>query len=879
MRTNAISHYKKELVDRTKVNINKKYKGVILEDFLRDFNITKLTFEQKQIFLHHIQKCHQFINKSNHFIYEDLIDKTMKLFQRFGNLNNVDNLKLTAVNFLFLITHRNGVVYDGYTNSIKNLINMLDSKIYKDSIDSQIYKDSIDSNVYYEDLNKMSESLDLAKLHVSKKCLFEHKQKIRNIDIIIKAIKNKLNGDDQEINSDNPQITKILDLIKNKYSLNYLTYEIGRYLNTHRNKFGIFNYGNYTKSYVSFFHNFFNSLLDKWVNEASSDKQKKARLSARESIKSVYETNSKVLNLSNKNLDEVPPRSILKYVRHINILNLGNNKIKEIKAGAFNDLGNVIKLNLNNNKIKEISVGSFDGLRQLTDLYLENSGIEEIKADAFSDLGNVIKLNLNNNKIKEISAGSFNGLRQLTDLYLENSGIEEIKADAFSDLGNVIKLSLNKNKIKEISAGSFNGLKQLKSLHLFNNEIEEIKAYAFNDLGNLKNLSLRSNKIKDIELGSFIGLGNLGILFLENNKLEEIKPNSFSGLDKLRTLYLDNNKIKRIKTQYFGGLPNLINLQLDYNPIEEIEEGALDNVGRLSSINVLEIRRRISMFKPQEITEPLTFEEELMKLFKRVGNLTYKLTFNWNNSNMVYGFRDFISRINRVRSVQHGNDLLIEGIYNNLVNIIIIMDQDESFRNDCNGIAVGSLGNCYDPIFLGYLRMVIYYNILDRENDYNSIRNIFNRIRYHSTFDYIAGIVASKIEQLNKSLGEGVELQLLTLLNVDISSLLKLPKGHMSPPIAIDFVNSVFYNNKLRKLKKDQKYFVKMVRDYFNNLDNFYLKLLDHEVIQKTYEAPLANIARKYENEEANGNITAYNKRKSEQVRYLKDVLKNLNLG
>ena len=94
-----------------------------------------------------------------------------------------------------------------------------------------------------------------------------------------------------------------------------------------------------------------------------------------------------------------------------------------------------------------------------------------------------------------------------------------------------------------------------------------------------------------------------------------------------------------------------------------------------------------------------------------------------------------------------------------------------------------------------------------------------------------------------------------------------------------NLVKEVFYNNDSNKLNLDQEDFAEMAREYFNNLDNFYSKLLDHEVIQKTYEAPLADIARKYEDEEADGNISAYNKRKSEQVRYLKDILKNLNLG
>ena len=126
--------------------------------------------------------------------------------------------------------------------------------------------------------------------------------------------------------------------------------------------------------------------------------------------------------------------------------------------------------------------------------------------------------------------------------------------------------------------------------------------------------------------------------------------------------------------------------------------------------------------------------------------------------------------------------------------------------------------NSNDLIYLGYLRMVMAFNIFNRNSDYNSLSNIFIRTRYHKTFDYIINIVRARVKKMKKPTTELSKLQLITLLNVDISSLLKLPKSEI---LYRDEIVKTFYNGKEIEFNKVQKRCVSMATEYFNNVNNF----------------------------------------------------------
>ena len=150
-----------------------------------------------------------------------------------------------------------------------------------------------------------------------------------------------------------------------------------------------------------------------------------------------------MLDLSNKNLTEIPPE--IPQLTSLQYLNLRNNQIREIPE-ALAQLTSLQLLDLSNNQISEIP----KALAQLTPLqvlYLSHNQIREIP-EALTQLTSLQILGLTNNQIREIPKA----LAQLTSLqvlYLSNNQIREIP-EALAHLVNLKRLVLENNPITNV---------------------------------------------------------------------------------------------------------------------------------------------------------------------------------------------------------------------------------------------------------------------------------------------------------------------------------------------------------------------------------------------------------------------------------------------
>jgi len=268
------------------------------------------------------------------------------------------------------------------------------------------------------------------------------------------------------------------------------------------------------------------------------------------------------LNLSHLNLSEIP--SEINELFHLQILNLRQNNITEIKN--LDALVYLTDLDLFSNQINEIK--NLDSLVNLNNLYLGSNQITEIKN--LDNLVNLSSLNLNENKITEIK--NLDILVNLSSLHLNNNEITEIKN--LENLVNLSNLNLNNNKITEIK--NLDNLVNLSSLNLNNNKITEIKN--LDNLANLSSLSLSHNQV--VEIKNLDSLMNLTHLFLSDNKINEIK--NLDSLVNLTHLFLSDNKITEIKN--LDSLMNLLHLHLRDNQIVEIK-----NLNTLSKLKYLDL--------------------------------------------------------------------------------------------------------------------------------------------------------------------------------------------------------------------------------------------------------------------------------------------------
>uniref|UniRef100_A0A8C8RK11 Slit guidance ligand 3 n=1 Tax=Pelusios castaneus TaxID=367368 RepID=A0A8C8RK11_9SAUR len=125
---------------------------------------------------------------------------------------------------------------------------------------------------------------------------------------------------------------------------------------------------------------------------------------------------------------------------------LNDNDISVLEAtGVFKKLPNLRKINLNNNKIKEIREGAFDGA----------AGVQELM--------------LTGNQLESVQGRMFKGLTGLKTMMLRSNLISCVNNDTFAGLSSVRLLSLYDNRITTITPGAFHTLVSLSTINLLSN--------------------------------------------------------------------------------------------------------------------------------------------------------------------------------------------------------------------------------------------------------------------------------------------------------------------------------------------------------------------------------------------------------------------------
>ncbi|XP_047456004.1 toll-like receptor 8 [Mugil cephalus] len=258
---------------------------------------------------------------------------------------------------------------------------------------------------------------------------------------------------------------------------------------------------------------------------------------------------------------------------------------------------NVTDLNLSQNNIKNITAGAFSAMLNLTQLNLNwaNKGKKlVIFENAFKNLTRLQKLSLTGNRLENIPGSLPLSLRVLE---LENNKIVTFENRTVAGLTHVTHLWLSKNCFREnpcghpltIKENSFAVMTKLQALNLsFNNLSHVPKGLP----QSLTLLDLRSNKIEKIGKDDFFGLQNLAILDLQGNCPRcqnapfycvpcqndslAIHPDAFQKLANLKRLHLGGNSLSHVKESWFKNLNKLKYLFLSFNFLRNVvtEEAA-----------------------------------------------------------------------------------------------------------------------------------------------------------------------------------------------------------------------------------------------------------------------------------------------------------------
>ena len=196
-------------------------------------------------------------------------------------------------------------------------------------------------------------------------------------------------------------------------------------------------------------------------------------------------------------------------MEQLEILDLEDNKLVNLKAGTFKQLKSLERLDIHSCGITTFPNGLFEGLDRLIILNLASNPIPLIKSNAFIDLkllkelylfgladnlvledgvfsslDNLKCLILNNNKginHNHLKSNLFIGLKSLKELFIQECNIKSIDTDCFSQLQMIQHIYLFGNSIDKLDAACFTELKQLKVLYL-----DKVQQQTFNNGENVQ---------------------------------------------------------------------------------------------------------------------------------------------------------------------------------------------------------------------------------------------------------------------------------------------------------------------------------------------------------------------------------------------------------
>ncbi|KAK7909770.1 hypothetical protein WMY93_014454 [Mugilogobius chulae] len=94
-------------------------------------------------------------------------------------------------------------------------------------------------------------------------------------------------------------------------------------------------------------------------------------------------------------------------------LNLQRNSMRKLYFNSFLHLNNAISINLGNNALQDIHAGAFNGLGILKRLFLHENKLEVFRNDTFLGLESLEYLQADYNVIKRIESGAFRHLHKL----------------------------------------------------------------------------------------------------------------------------------------------------------------------------------------------------------------------------------------------------------------------------------------------------------------------------------------------------------------------------------------------------------------------------------------------------------------------------------
>lgn len=218
----------------------------------------------------------------------------------------------------------------------------------------------------------------------------------------------------------------------------------------------------------------------------------------------------------------------------------------------FTYLVNLKKLDMRGVSVKHLT--TIINCFPLDMIDLSENLIAELKPGLFIECMDLETLNLSRNKISKIDDNAFSSLNVLTSLDLSENELYKLTRKTVKPLKNLKKLSVRGNKFKELPHDVFNDLFHLQELDISDNPLIRLDFRFFDFLIHLEILQIRNTNIKKLHQFTFKNLRRLRILDLSQNNLIDIDNELLSTNAQLEELRMNNVGMKSMGRQFFDKL-------------------------------------------------------------------------------------------------------------------------------------------------------------------------------------------------------------------------------------------------------------------------------------------------------------------------------------
>ncbi|XP_034563260.1 insulin-like growth factor-binding protein complex acid labile subunit [Notolabrus celidotus] len=199
-------------------------------------------------------------------------------------------------------------------------------------------------------------------------------------------------------------------------------------------------------------------------------------------------------------------------------------------------------MDLGGNRLTEVRSRAFMGLWSLKILLMSNNSIQTLQPQSFSSLHFLERLDLSFNRLRGLPQDFTQSLSSLQQLRLDHNLLQHLDSSSLADLENLRRLDLSYNLLRVIDVRAFSSMSLLSLLNLEGNRLNELRDGLLSRQQSLERLLLGHNNISVIGTEALAPLKSLTLLGLQGNQMERIRFKTFLKLKTTTThLLLSSN--------------------------------------------------------------------------------------------------------------------------------------------------------------------------------------------------------------------------------------------------------------------------------------------------------------------------------------------------